>query len=223
MTCFSTRRHSTAYIDGRLRDRERARMAAHLRSCDTCASHVDQLTALRSGLQSLSPVKAPSDLSSKLRVIASRERHLLVQTEGSRFRRMWDLWKLRLDDLMRPLTIPAAGGILSSLIMFGVLSATISESTRGVGYDIPVIYQDRTDANLVPLDVRNPLTLTMSLDDKGRIRDYAVQDASASFSGNPSRLTYNTIVLPEFPSVLTFSHPVSSDNKIQLTPISFRY
>lgn len=123
---------------------------------------------------------------------------------------------------MRPLTIPAAGGILSSILLFTILSATIMESTRGVAYDIPIVYEDRSDANLVPVDVRSPLTLTMTLDDKGRIRDYAVQDASASFAGNVSRLSYNTIALPRFPSVLTFAHPINSDISILLTPISFR-
>jgi hypothetical protein len=158
-----------------------------------------------------------------LRVIASRARQASVETRGSRLLQVWETWRFRVDELMRPLTIPAAGGVLSSLLLFGVLSATIMQSTRAVGYDIPVVYEDRSDANLVPVDVRSPLTLTMSLDDKGRIRDYAVQDASASFAGNASRLSYNTIAMPQFPSVLTFSHPVNSDISILLTPISFRY
>src|ERR1700750_1506943 len=102
MTCFKTRRNSTAYIDGRLRERERARLSAHLNSCDACASHVDQLVSLRSGLRSLTPAKVPANLESDLRVIASKERSVLVKTNGSRALRMWQSWKLRLDELMRP-------------------------------------------------------------------------------------------------------------------------
>lgn len=223
MTCFSTKRQSTAYIDGRLRERERARIAAHLRSCDSCNAYFDQLSFLRSGLRSLPVAKAPTNLGMDLRVIASRARHASVQTRGSRLLQLWETWRFRLDELMRPLTIPAAGGLLSSMLLFGVLSATITQSTRAVGYEIPVVYEDRSDANLVPVDMRGPLTLTMSLDDKGRIRDYAVRDSSAFFAGNVSRLSYNTIAMPQFPSVLTFSHPVNSDISILLTPISFRY
>ncbi len=57
---------------------------------------------------------------------------------------------------MRPLTIPATGGLLSSLILFGALAFTIGRSSRMVNYEVPVMYADRMDANLVPLQLRRP-------------------------------------------------------------------
>ena len=123
---------------------------------------------------------------------------------------------------MRPLTIPATGGLLSSVILFAALAFTISTSTRGVTYEVPVLYADRNEANLVPVQLRSSVVLTLSLDGNGRITDYAFRDASASYVGDPMRLQANNILLPDFPSVLVLEHPISRDISIEFTPLIFR-
>jgi hypothetical protein len=91
-----------------------------------------------------------------------------------------------------------------------------------VSYEVPVFYADRADANLVPLELRSSVVLTLSLDGNGRITDYAVRDGSASFVGDAARLQNTNISLPEFPSVLAVQQPVSSDISISFIPIVFR-
>jgi predicted anti-sigma-YlaC factor YlaD len=206
MTCFSTKRQSTAYVDGRLRAREHSRIVAHLSECDSCASYFDQVSSLRSGLRSLPAQVPPESLATRLRVIASREQQAVSQTRGSRLEYFLSKWRFRLRELMR---------------LFSTLTFAISTTTRGVTYEVPVVYEDKTAATLVPVDFRSAIIVTMSLDDKGRIRDYAVHDGHASFAGDPSRLDSN-IAMPQFPGVLTFAHPISGDIRISLTPIVFR-
>lgn len=217
MTCFSAKRKSTAYLDGRLRNRETLRVTDHLSKCDPCASYFDQIGSLRSGLQNLAPPAVPVALGTKLRVIASRERHTLLETRGSRLRYWWTKWTFRLDQLMRPLTIPATGGLLSSLLLFATLGFAIGTTTRSVAYEVPVVYEDRAGANLVPISVTSAVLLSISLDGKGHIQDYVVRDGEDSFAGNPGRLVYNNIVLPQFPT-----RAVRGDISILLTPIVFR-
>ena len=221
MTCFSIKRRSTAYLDGKLRDRERSQVAAHLAECDSCGSYFNQVGSMRSALHHLPAPAAPPTLRTKLRVIASRERKKLLETHGSRLHFLWEKWSFRVNQFMRPLTIPATGGLLSSVILFGSLAFAITQSTRGVTYEVPLFYENRTDANLLPLDVRSAVFLTINLD-KGRIRDYAVRDNSESFTGDASSLVTNNIALPQLPTVLTFTRPVSGDISISLTPIVFR-
>ncbi len=125
--------------------------------------------------------------------------------------------------MMRPLTIPATGGLLSSMLLFATLALTITSTTRAVTYDVPVMYQEQEGANLVPISVKNSdVTLNISLDGKGRIQDYNVRDGAASFTGDPGRLSYKNISLPQFPSVLAIAHPVTGDISIRLTPLMFR-
>jgi hypothetical protein len=157
-----------------------------------------------------------------LYVTASQERQAIADHLGSHFMRMWNQWRLRADEIMRPLTIPATGGLLSSLILFGALAFAIGTTGRMVSYEVPVMYADRVDANLVPLQLRSSVMLTLSLDGKGRITDYTVRDGSDSFVGDATRLQYNNISLPDFPSVLALAQPINRDVSILFRPIVFR-
>jgi hypothetical protein len=223
MTCFSAKRQSTVYVDGRLRDGERSRIAAHLSKCDRCASHFEQIASLRSAARELPQAVAPARLTTVLRVMASRERQIVDQNRGSQFRAFWSRWMFRIDDMIRPLTIPATGGLLSSFILFGALAFTIGTATRSVNYDVPLLYTDNEDANLVPLQLGSgAVVLTITTDSNGRIRDYAVRDGSDSFTGDTTRLHSNNIVLPQFPSVLALAHPISGDIRISFTPLEVR-
>lgn len=219
MMCWSTKRRSTDYVDGRLRGSERSRVAAHLAECDSCSQQVGDLASVRSALRDLREPVAPAPLRTELLVMASRERKLF---RSSPIERLWKHWKSRLHEMMRPLTIPATGGVLSSLVLFAALAVTISTTTRAVAYEVPVLYADKMDANLVPVELRSSVVLTLTLDGKGRITDYAVRDGSDSFVGDPSRLQYNNIALPEFRTVLAMTQPVSRDISISFTPLVFR-
>lgn len=219
MNCWSIKRRSTDYVDGRLRGSDRTRVVSHLADCEDCAQLIEELASVRSTLRELPPPAAPLPLRTELLIIASQERKLF---RSSRLNRVWSRWKFRLNELMRPLTIPATGGLLSSLVLFAALAVTVSTTTRAVTYEVPVLYADKIDPNLVPVELRSAVVLTLSVDGKGHITDYAVQDGSASFVGDPSRLQYNNIALPEFPTVLAMAQPVSRDISISFTPLVFK-
>lgn len=219
MMCWSTKRRITDYVDGRLRGTDRSRVAAHLAQCEICSQQVEDLASVRSTLRDLGESIPPARLRTELLVIGSRLRET---ASTSRLERLWNSWKLRVNEIMRPLTIPATGGLLSSFILFAVLAMTISASSRVAAYEVPVLYANTVDANLVPFELRSAVVLTLSLDDKGRIKDYAVRDASASFVGDPGRLQQNNIALPEFRTVLAMTQPVNRDISISFTPLVFR-
>jgi Putative zinc-finger len=222
MNCWTAKRRSADYIDGKLRSGERARLESHLSACASCSLRVDQTRSLRSALASLPEPALPVELRTALAVAASRERHAVLERRASRLKRIWNRWKFRFDEIMRPLTIPATGGLLSSLILFGALAFTIGVRGRIVSYEVPVLDADRLNVNLVPVELRSSVMLTFSLDGNGRITDYMVRDGSAFFVGNPTRLQYNNILLPEFPSVLTVAQPINRDVSILFRPIVFR-
>jgi predicted anti-sigma-YlaC factor YlaD len=222
MNCWSVKRQSTDYVDGRLRPVERARVEAHLVKCDACDERIGQIRAVRSSLNNLSQPVPPSSLRTRLRVAASQERRTVLEADGSRWQRAWSNWKFRVNQWMRPLTIPATGGVLSSVLLFGALALTISTTTRGVTYEVPVMFEDHMDANLVPTELRSSVVLTLNVDGKGHITEYAVQDGSGSYVGNVGRLQFNNICLPTFPSVLGLSRPTDRKIQVSFIPIVFR-
>lgn len=223
MICWTAKRRTADYVDGRLRKSERARLESHLRECHSCSQDVDHMRSVRSALGNLPVPLSPPRLGTALRVKASQERQAVLDRRGSGLARLVRDWKFRLDEIMRPLTIPATGGLLSSLMLFGALLFTIGGNGRIVNYEVPLVYSDtQMDANLVPVQLRSSVMLTLSLDGNGHITDYTVRDASSSFVGDATRLQYNPISLPEFPSVLALAQPINGDVSILVRPIVFR-
>jgi hypothetical protein len=87
---------------------------------------------------------------------------------------------------------------------------------------VPVIYSsNHIDANLVPVELRSSIVLNMSLDGNGRITDYAFRDDARSVQGDPASLQHQNIEVPDIPSVMTLTVPVSSDIQISVTPMDF--
>jgi len=223
MTCWSVKRRITDYVDGRLRKGELNRFEAHLSGCGECELQINEVRSVRSSLRGLPAKEMPSDLRVRLRVRASRERVVLLETDGSRWLRVWNSWKFRVNEMMRPLTIPATGGFFSSLALFAAFALTISTTTRVVTYDVPVVYADHAGANLVPMELRSSVVVRMSTDGVGRITEYDFSEGSKSVVvGNTGRLQSNNISLPDIPSVMKMAEPMSSDIRISFTPIVFR-
>ncbi len=223
MSCGSVKRRTTEYIDGRLRGSDLARLESHLSECGQCVMAIDEIRSVHLQLHNLSTAQIPDKLRVKLRVDASRECVQVRETNGSMFRRFWNAWKFRFNEMMRPVTIPATGGLFSAIALFGAFALTFSATTRIVTYyDVPVIYASHSPANLVPMELRSSAVVTMSTDSSGRIIDYAYSEGSESVIGQISKLQSNNISLPNIPNVMAIAHPMSSDIRITFTPLVFR-
>jgi hypothetical protein len=109
------------------------------------------------------------------------------------------------------------------LILFGALAFTIGSTTRGLAYEVPLMYSsNQIDANLVPVELRSGIVLNMSLDGNGRITDCAFRNDSSSVQGDPASLQHQNIEVPDIPSVMTSAQAVSSAIQISVTPMVFR-
>jgi hypothetical protein len=217
MTCFSAKRKSTAYLDRRLRDRDCVRVQEHLRECDPCTQYFDQIGSVCVGLQRLPHPAAPVGLRTQLLILASREKQALSNSTESRLQRLWENWRFRLNAWMRPLTIPATGGIVSSLLLCATFALAMATGTRSVAYEVPVVYEDHTEANLLPLNMRSSLLLNISLDGRGHIQDYMARNSSSQVTGDAGGLSSHDISLPSFPGPA-----IGGDISILVTPIIYR-
>ena len=74
-------------------------------------------------LRSLPPRVPPAGLTTSLRVIASRERQRLDREHAVRpdlSLRGWTGRASSLQDMLRPLTLPATGGVFSAVVLFSM-------------------------------------------------------------------------------------------------------
>lgn len=221
INCHEAKQYSAGYIDGRLRSNERLGVAEHLTNCESCSAYFDQVGMIRATMGQMPRPAIPAQLQTELRVIASRERAEVLRTRGSRWKAVWERWKFSLNDLMRPVALPATGGVLSTIAFFGLFVLTFGTTAARSSYDIPLCGVTGSDATLVPIELRTQsVTLNMSFDGSGRIADYNIANQNGSYNNVQAHLA--AITVPEFSTVFAVARPISGDIQIQFVPLALR-
>ena len=128
MGCERVQERISWFLDRRLAAAEREEVSAHLKSCPSCSAHLHSIETVRAALRGLNQPPVPVALATRLRVLASHERarQLAHASFSTRLRHWADSAGLLFDNLMRPLAVPFAGGILTALLLFGMLVPNLS-------------------------------------------------------------------------------------------------
>ena len=183
MSCQTVRNSLSEFLDHRVAGDERTRVAGHLAGCRECATHLRGLSELRDGLKSLPAAAVPERLRTQLQVLASHERARWNATKTLTLAlHTWAVdIKLAVDNLMRPLALPLAGGLVSALLLFALLVPTLG-SRPSVLNDVPTgFYTAATLVEVAPLGIHNDETVVaLYVDAKGQATDYSVQQGNVS-------------------------------------------
>jgi anti-sigma factor RsiW len=128
MKCYSVQTKLAGYLDytvnGAARIEERVRIRAHLEGCAACRKELERFRKLAVLLSRVPKNVPPSDLAVRIKVAAAQREPL--QTWRGRLRQMRDRAEILLDNVARPLTLPATGGILSAIVVFAVVFQMIA-------------------------------------------------------------------------------------------------
>ena len=135
----------------------------------------------------LAAAKPPAALLEKLRVDASHERsrQLARINWAARWANFQASAQLRFDNLYKPFALPVMGGIVSALLMFGVLIPSVSFAhSRGSEPPSPVFtFPEGTVTGVGEFPIIEPvyfpegdgnIVLLLTIDDHGRVKDYTV-------------------------------------------------
>ena len=182
MSCQTVRNSISEFLDRRLAGDERIRVAEHLARCRECAAHLEELSELRESLRSQPVAPVPQRLQTQLLILASRERARWNSTRTLPL--ALGTWtrdaKLTIDNLMRPLALPFAGGVLSAMVLFSMLVPTFG-SRPSVRNDVPIgWYTAATLVQVAPFINNDETVVELYIDDKGQAMDYSVQRGAVS-------------------------------------------
>lgn len=178
--CGSIEGLAPEFLDGKLDAPSRARVDRHVRACSHCASRFEQWSSVRSELRALPPMPVPDSLRTRLRAVASQE-HVRRHRPP-----VWTLLRMRLrlavDNLMRPLAIPFAGGVSAAAIIIGSLTPSLM-TPRFVGNDVATpIYEEarmsQVPGRMSPDDLGGDALLEVSIDAQGRVSDLSVPEGT---------------------------------------------
>jgi hypothetical protein len=215
MSCENFEERISSHLDGLLDTGEREGVLAHLETCRDCCARMKSLEELRARLRRLEEPLVPRALAVRLRVLASHEhaRRVARATWSARIANWKDAIRLNFENLMRPVALPVAGGVLSALLLFGALVPSLI-FRHEIGNESPLSFTDPDGMvvnwrpgeipRLEPVDAvvsSDEIVLELTIDDEGRIADYAVRQGQLT----PEMLTF--IQFSQFTPAMFFGKP----------------
>ena len=192
MSCDRVQETASGLLDRQLKNGDRERLLAHLANCRECAAHFDSIGKLREELRRLAAPQMPPELSGKLRVLASHERarQLTRVSVSARLEHWMGRAQLWFDNLMRPVALPVAGGLVSALVLFSMLVPNLSFAhnisdqsffTHPVGLVVEqvgsVVKPMGSVFRIEPADAEIPSegnVVLLTIDATGRVSDYSM-------------------------------------------------
>jgi hypothetical protein len=165
-------------------------------------------------LRSLPRLRPPAGLNSSLRVLASRELQHRVQG----LTRM-DRVRLFIDNLMRPLALPFAGGVFSAVILFSMWVVPSYPVRAASTSDIPIsVTTAAAVRRMAPIATTagEDVVVDVAIDGDGRMIDYSIVSGDVSNDGALRRSIEGFLLLTSFtPATGSFGQPVAA--KLRLT------
>ncbi len=176
MKCSIAKRNIMAYVDGVVRDEERRAMALHLRACRSCADACERHARVRNAVRLLPQAAIPGDLSLRLRMTASRERNIRIGLGPS----SWQRFTSRLNEFLRPLAVPLAGGICAALLLFASLVPTLAQARIVYAHDVPcTLFTQPTLENIGPIGfAAADAVVDLRIDEQGRLVNYSIVESA---------------------------------------------
>ena len=217
MTCSNAKSRISAYLDNATPVAERQAMRQHLNACRDCALEIKEQQRLRHAVGSLPRRIPPSDLTLRLRVVASKAR---TEVRGpGRWTRFRDRLSLALDNLMRPLALPAAGGLCSAIFLFSALVPTFMPTyamARTVSlWDPPtMLITEPMVKYMAPIAFGGDAVVDVNVDDHGCISGYSIVSSTGPDNEQLRRSIENHLVFTEFWPATAFGVPVAGTIRI---------
>jgi hypothetical protein len=170
-------------LDRRLGVDQRGEVLAHLAGCRKCRDRFDAFERVRASLGSMRSVPVPPRLSAQLRIAASKERVRAVSRVSFTqwMRHLRASAKLTIDNMMRPLALPFAGGVLSAFVLFSSLVPSLAFQ-RDYRNDVPtMLYTDPALEEVGYSHISADDTiLVLLIDERGRVMDSSIPQGKMS-------------------------------------------
>jgi hypothetical protein len=214
MSCENVQPLISLLIDRRVAASQRDEALAHLETCRACSVEYESMRIQRSALRSLATPPLPAMLQGRLKVLASHERARRVVRINWAVR--VDHWRglaaLKLGNLMRPVALPVAGGLVSALLMFAALIPSVTYAHFSTIEPPSPVFTD-PDGQLVgegefpKLEraigpaVSGKVVVLLTIDDRGRVQNYTVTQ------GVMTPEVQNLILFSQFTPATMFGKP----------------
>ena len=220
MSCDDMHERVSSLLDRRVTAREEESVLAHLESCRHCGAEFESMRELRGALHQLDKPELPARLLDGLRMLALNERLRRLSHVGfsARAHRWAGRTQLVFENLMRPLALPFAGGVLSALVMFAMLVPSLA-FPHNFRNDVPLwrLYTDPALQEMNPVSAGGEIVVELTIDERGRVTDYTISH------GKPTAEQLDDLILfSRFAPATVFGRPTWGKVVFRRSQISVR-
>ena len=233
MTCGKIQNKLAGYLDDALatapRPEERTALRQHLNDCADCREELQRYRKLSVLLSRAPRTLPPADLAVRIKVAAAQAQE--TQSWAGRWQRVKDRSEILLDNVFRPLTVPATGGLFSAIVIFVFVLHMILPgiTVQADPNDIPTSLL--RPAELISLsdlpenvmaEMRHPdavfqhdLLVDVIVDARGQMIRYEIVDGPDN--DETHRYLDRTLLFSRFRPMLSFGRPTPGGH----VPLSF--
>jgi hypothetical protein len=148
---------------------------------------------------------APKDLALKLQIALSRE---IANSRRSR----WEMLRVRWDNVFHALMVPATGGLITTMLTFGLLINLLMPMPLPANNDVPTTFYTPPQLQAAPFELAvdssrsEPLIVEALVGPDGRVQDYRILSGGETGSIALSNLK-NTLIFATFRPATSFGRP----------------
>src|SRR5271154_3364599 len=230
MKCITVQNKLAGYLDdavtGNAPAGERAQIGEHLNGCTACRAELETFRKLSVLLSRVPKNAPPADLAVRIKVAAAQ-----AQTSRdwpSFVRKVRDRGEILLDNVFRPLTVPATGGVFSAVVIFVFVLQLMAPGTtvRAVSNDVPLnilrpaellTLSDYPQAwapeqHEVELSLPHGLLVDVTVDAHGQMADYQI--LAGPSSPDIRHQLDQMLLFSRFRPMMSFGRPTSGGHVI---------
>lgn len=181
-----------------------------------------ELNHLRNQLRAMPRLQPTKQQSLQLRILASKERVRAARFADwpSTFRYLYGRFSLHLDNVMKPVAIPAVGGLMIALALFLLLSPVYPLRTvNAASFDVPTRLSTTASVKTMAAytSVERPVTLLVQVNNEGRAVGYLIEEGQVAMQNEAVRRRIEQILLfTVFTPATNFGLPCAGEVRISV-------
>lgn len=164
----------------------------------------------------------PAGLTTSLRVIASRERQRLVESRslGQVLASWFHRTRFTLQDILRPLMLPATGGVFSAVVLFSMWVVPTYPLRAKMAVDIPTQLTIGVQVQRsVTAALSDSVLVDVDVDDQGHLLGYQIVSGAEVVADPLMRRRMETALwFTTFSPATAFGMPMAGKTRVLLLP-----
>jgi hypothetical protein len=193
------------------------------RSADREESNLSpELNHLRNQLRAMPRMQPSEQQSLQLRILASKERARALRYLDwpSTYRYLRGRFSLHLENVMKPIAVPAVGGLMVALVLFLLLSPVYPLRTvNAASFDVPTKLSTTASVKTMAsfTSVEQPVTLLVEVNNEGRAVSYLIEQGQDAMQNDDVRRRIEQILLfTVFTPATNFGLPCAGQVRISV-------